>query len=44
MTMDWMTTYLAINFCEDGIELAIDKAAQQIGPVRNSWPGDDDGN
>jgi hypothetical protein len=39
-----MTTYLASNLCENGIELAIDEARQQIGSVRNSWPGDDDGN
>jgi hypothetical protein len=44
MTMDCMTTYLARNFCENGIELAIDESGQQIGSVQNSWPGDDDGN
>jgi hypothetical protein len=43
MTTDWVTSYLASNFCEDGIELAIDESGQQIGLVRNSWPGDDDG-
>jgi hypothetical protein len=41
MTTDWMVTYLASNFCENGIDLGIDEAVQQIGSVRNSWPGDD---